>query len=157
MRHLQKTILSCILLWNGCANRPACLENPKQPPAVVLTTSSGKELRIEVELATRAEQRARGLMYRRHLEAMTGMLFVYPAEKVQSFWMENTYIPLDIIFIGENLRVLGTIQNTQPLSKQHLSIDSPSRYVLEVNAGVVKQYDIRVGSRIRLIGIHTEI
>jgi uncharacterized membrane protein (UPF0127 family) len=80
-------------------------------------------------------------------------LFVYPFDSLQSFWMKNTYIPLDIIFIGNNRRIVGIAENTQPLSLERIRVDAPSRFILEVNAGFAKKHGILEGSRVRFSGI----
>jgi uncharacterized membrane protein (UPF0127 family) len=81
------------------------------------------------------------------------MLFVYPFESDQSFWMKNTYIPLDLLFIGANMRVVGIVEDAQPLSLDRLRVDTPSRFILEVNAGFANKFGIREGSRVRFSGI----
>lgn len=106
-------------------------------------------LRIAVELAeTRAEQ-TRGLMGRRSLPARGGMLFVYPAEIEQSFWMKNTPLPLDIIFIGADSSIVNIARRTRPLSEDSISSAAPAQYVLEVRAGFVDRHGIDESTKIR--------
>jgi uncharacterized membrane protein (UPF0127 family) len=144
----------CLLaLAMGCAANPGCRKEQSGPPEVVLKNSQGQEVRVRVEVAATSREREQGLMHRKHLDPDAGMLFVYPFDSQQSFWMKNTYIPLDIIFIGSNRRIVGIAENTKPLSLERIQVDAPSRFILEVNAGFSKKHGIREGSRVRFSGI----
>ena len=92
----------------------------------------------------------KGLMYiKKPLWNNNGMLFdMAPEPILHSMWMKNTYIPLDIIFLDENMNVVGFKENNQPHSLKSISIDKPSRYVLEMNAGSVKKKKLKIGERI---------
>ena len=98
-----------------------------------------------VEMAVNDEDRARGLMYRRELPEGRGMLFDFNREQVISMWMQNTYIPLDMIFIRGDGRILSIAENTEPLSTRVLSSGGPARAVLEVIGGTAKKLGIRPG------------
>ena len=95
----------------------------------------------------------KGLMYIKHsLWNNNGMLFdMAPEYKLHSMWMKNTYIPLDIIFLDENMKIVGFKENNQPHSLKSISIDKPSRYVLEMNGGSVERNRLKIGSKIRFI------
>jgi uncharacterized membrane protein (UPF0127 family) len=142
-----------LVLVLGCTANPGCRREAKQPPEVILENAQGRAVRVRVEVAASPREREQGLMHRRHLDPDAGMLFVYPFDSVQSFWMKNTYIPLDLLFIGNNRRIMGMVENTKPLSLERLQVDAPSRFILEVNAGFVKKHGIREGSRVRFSGI----
>lgn len=116
----------------------------KQVPLTV-TTADGKSHKFVVELAqTLAEQR-RGLMDRQSLAPDRGMLFVYDQPDYRSFWMKNTYIPLDIIFVGGDGRILSIEENTIPLSlSPYLSLD-PALLVLELAGGRTSELGIKPG------------
>lgn len=106
---------------------------------------------IEVELALTSPHRQRGLMYRTHLDHDRGMLFRFPGrERVQSFWMRNTCIPLDMLFIHENGVIAGVQENVPTLNDRSRSIPCPVRYVLEVNAGWVRKHGVQPGQRVKL-------
>ena len=92
-----------------------------------------------------------GLMYRKNkLDKHEGMLF--PMKKqINSMWMKNTYIPLDIIFLDEKKRIIGYVIDTEPLSEKSLSIDKPSNYVLEMNGNSVFDLDMRIGDIIYFV------
>ena len=144
----------CLLaLALGCAANPGCREEPQGPPVVMLESAQGQEVRVRVEVAATSREREQGLMHRKHLDPDAGMLFVYPFDSLQSFWMKNTFIPLDIIFIGNNRRIAGIAENTKPLSLERIQVDTPSRFILEVNAGFAKKHGIREGSQVRFSGI----
>ena len=104
----------------------------------------GKVVKTDVE-------KIKGLMHRKDiLKHNEGMLF--PMEyKYNSMWMKNTYIPLDVIFLDENMRILGHIENTVPLSLESISIDKKSNNVLEMNSGSVKKFNMKIGNKIIFI------
>jgi uncharacterized membrane protein (UPF0127 family) len=79
-----------------------------------------------------------------------GMLFPM-GYKYNSMWMKNTYIPLDVIFLDDNMRILGNIENTVPLSLESISIDKKSHNVLEMNSGSVKDFNMKIGDKIIFI------
>ena len=90
----------------------------------------------------------RGLMYvKEPLYSRYGMLFDM-GYKMNSMWMKNTYIPLDVIFLDKNMNVIGHKENNQPHSLKSISIGKPSKYVLEMNAGSVKKFNIKRGDKI---------
>jgi uncharacterized membrane protein (UPF0127 family) len=105
---------------------------------------------ITVELAVSVAEQQRGLMWRNRLDADAGMLFVFPDEQERSFWMKNTAIPLDIVFIGSDRRIVSIAKATRPYSEQTIPSRGPSRYVLEVNAGVCDRFGVRAGQPVGL-------
>lgn len=113
-------------------------------------SQDGKKIisQIDIELAANDEKRTQGLMWRRKMEDHQGMLFVMEAEEMQSFWMLNTYIPLDIIFVDKQRQIVTIRSNTQPQSLDPVTSDKPALYVVEVNAGYCSKNRISVGDRI---------
>jgi uncharacterized protein len=103
---------------------------------------------FSVELAVTDEERARGLMFRRDLPDGQGMLFDFGRDEDVSMWMKNTYIPLDMMFIAGNGRIVRIAENTEPMSTRILSSGRPVRAVLEVIGGTAKKYGIVVGDRV---------
>ncbi len=101
-----------------------------------------------VELAADDASRAKGLMFRRELPEGRGMLFDFHREQEISMWMENTYIPLDMIFIAGDGRIRHIAENTVPLSRATVSSRGPVRGVLEVIAGTVRKLGIAPGDRV---------
>lgn len=134
-----------LLLVGICTCRPA--------PRVVVTTKEGKELVVRVEVADTPGERSLGLQYRNELEEGQGMLFLFPSEEIQSFWMKNTPISLDMVFINSQRKVVGIIHEAVPLSTAPRSIATPSRFVLEIKGGLSRQSGIEVGDTVRFEGI----
>lgn len=104
--------------------------------------------RIEIEVADNDQLRARGLMYRRTLPENAGMLFIQGMEEMQSFWMKNTYIPLDILFVNRDKEIVTIHANTTPLKEWNYASTKPAIYVVEVNAGFTNRHGIRTGDSI---------
>ncbi len=104
---------------------------------------------LSVEVADDAAKRAQGLMNRKSLPPGYGMLFDFGQEQDVYFWMKNTYVPLDMIFIKENGTVATIRKNAQPLSERTISSGVPVRFVLEVEAGVANQMGLKPGDRVR--------
>jgi uncharacterized protein len=103
---------------------------------------------FDVQLAGNDAERERGLMYVKHLPEGQGMLFDFKTDQPVSFWMHNTYIPLDMIFIAGNGRVMHIRENAQPLSDALIPSRFPVRAVLEVIGGTVDKLGIAVGDRV---------
>jgi uncharacterized membrane protein (UPF0127 family) len=100
---------------------------------------------FDTETAMLDNEIARGLMYRQHLGANQGMLFVYPQETQISFWMKNTHMPLDLLWLDSNGMILYTHSNANPLSTNEMKYNGLARFVLEVPAGSVSRYSLRPG------------
>ncbi|HTM09246.1 MAG TPA: DUF192 domain-containing protein [Verrucomicrobiae bacterium] len=122
-------------------------------PRVVIQTRAGKDVAFEVEIADTPAKREMGFQYRRELADDHGMIFVFPSESVLTFWMKNTPIPLDMIFIGGDLKIVGIVREAVPFTLSARSVDEPSRYVLEIKGGLARQRGIEVGDRLRFEGV----
>ncbi len=120
---------------------------------VTIHASSGEKVKVGVEIADDASERALGLMYRTALAEDHGMLFVFPSEDKLSFWMKDTLIPLSIAFIDSEGRIVD-LQDMKPLDDDPPSYVSakPARYALEVNQGFFEERSIEVGDRAELPG-----
>lgn len=118
--------------------------------AVVIHPENGAPVTVRVEVADTDETRQLGLMYRNELPESAGMLFVFPGERPRSFWMKNTPLPLDIVYIGADLRIVHIAERTTPYSTAPLPSLRPAKFVLEVHAGFCDARGIRVGDRIEL-------
>lgn len=128
----------------------------RNSPRVVISTKGGKELAVRVEVADTPAKRELGLQYRRELDEDQGMLFLFPTERVQSFWMKNTPLSLDIIFIGSHRRIVGIIHQAIPFSTASLSVTAPSQFVLEIKGGLSRSKGIEVGDAVRFEGVSLE-
>lgn len=103
---------------------------------------------FSVEIAENDAERAKGLMYRRELPEGRGMLFDFHRDQEVSFWMQNTYIPLDMVFIRGDGRILRIEENTEPLSTRLIPSGGPVRAVLEVIGGTTRKLGITPGDRV---------
>jgi uncharacterized protein len=112
-----------------------------------ITTKSGVRV-FAVEMASTPQEQEKGLMFRRELPEGQGMLFDFHQEQPTSFWMKNTYIPLDMIFIRGDGRILRIAENTVPLSEALVPSGGPVRAVLEVIGGTAKKLGIAPGDRV---------
>lgn len=126
-----------------------------KPPAlpkghVVLKDAFGGTHAVEVEIAATPESTQRGMMWRKELPAGKGMLFVFSEVSDHGFWMKNTLIPLDMIFIGPDGQVVGVVENAQPKTLVNRSVGQASKYVLEVPGGWAAQVGIRAGATAEL-------
>jgi uncharacterized protein len=120
-------------------------------PRVVLTSPGQDPVTVTVEVVQTNEARQRGLMYRKHLAPDAGMLFIFEQEEPHSFWMHNTLIPLDIMFIKSDWTVLGIVENATPLTDTLRNVPGASQYVLEVNAGYSRRHGLQAGSAVKYI------
>jgi hypothetical protein len=120
--------------------------------AIIVYTEKGSEsCRFDIELAVTPEEQARGLMFRKSMAEKEGMFFVFDRDEIRHFWMRNTLIPLDMIFIDSKLSVVDIHRNAKPLDETVISSQKPARYVLEVNAGNADKCRIKPGSHIKVI------
>ena len=103
---------------------------------------------FSVEMAVTEPEREKGLMFRKKLPEGNGMLFDFHREQEVGFWMQNTYIPLDMIFIRGDGRILRIAENTEPLSTRIIPSNGPVRAVLEVIGGTARKYGIAPGDRV---------
>lgn len=118
-------------------------------PVVTLHTTSGDAV-VSVELALTREAQARGLMYRTELAENSGMLFVFDDEADRSFWMSNTPISLDILYIRSDASIVSIAARTTPYSEKSIPSRGPARYVLEVPGGWAERHGVKAGDRLTL-------
>jgi uncharacterized protein len=123
--------------------------SPTAPMPKVYLTSAQGEIAVEVEIVKTEAQIERGMMFREHLPPDQGMLFLLMEDKIHTFWMENTLIPLDIIFVAKDMTIAGIVENAAPRTEDLRSVGKPSRYVLEVNGGYSAAHKVAAGSKVR--------
>ncbi len=122
-------------------------------PEVVLATRAGEQ-HVNVEIARTPPEREHGLMFRQKLEPGRGMIFLFEQPQRLKFWMKNTYIPLDMIFIGADKRVVYVEENAEPLTTQSRGPDDEdSQYVLEVPGGWARAHGVERGVSCRFVDI----
>jgi len=141
MRYL---CLFLALMLAGCDNVPSHLPMT----GLTITTADGGTVRLGVEIADDDAERAQGLMGRPILPEDKGMLFIFEKEEMQSFWMHNTLVPLDMIFADSAGRIVFIHHRAKPMSDDQISSRFPVKMVLEVNAGLAKRRGIAVGDTI---------
>lgn len=116
-----------------------------------LSTTGDTIKQLALEIADNDYERARGLMDRKSMTDQQAMIFIFDDERPQSFWMKNTHISLDIIYVKANMEVVSIQKNTQPYSTQSLPSEGNAQYVVEVIAGFCDKYGIEEGSTISFI------
>lgn len=124
----------------------------KEGELTITDSISNPIIKIDIEIADNDYERQLGLMNRQSMEEMQGMLFIFPQEGFQSFWMRNTMFSLDMIFINSNRKIVTIHKNTTPLSEQSYPSSAPALYVLEVNAGFCERQNVKLGDKIFWIG-----
>ena len=138
-RSLFLTLFAVLLQVSAC----------QAQPQITIATGGGRELTFQVEVADTPAKRELGLQYRRDLPPDRGMIFLFPAESEHSFWMKNTPIPLDMIFISKDLKIVGIVEQAVPFSTDSRSVPAASQFVLEINGGLAGQYGVKIGDSIR--------
>jgi uncharacterized membrane protein (UPF0127 family) len=119
---------------------------------VVISTPDGDKS-FTVELAITGPERNKGLMFREQMAEDAGMLFLFEEMRIQSFWMKNTRLPLDMYFIDEDFVIVGIVENAEPMTTSSRKVNKPSRYVLELNGGATRKLGLAVGQKVRFEGV----
>lgn len=148
-------LLVIYVMWNGddkmsvAENESINIKFNKQGSLAFVSKESNDTISIiDIEVAKNDQERARGLMYRKSIPENAGMLFVFDYEDIQSFWMKNTYIALDMLFVNENKEIVTIHMNTSPMKEWNYASTAPSLYVVEVNAGYCVKNNIKEGDLI---------
>ncbi len=145
----------------GCRGFLRCIDGfCKTPPAItgehdestpwVEFQTSPKPSRFFMETAIPDYEQTRGLMFRREMKDDWGMIFIYPTEGIRSFWMKNTLMPLDMVFVGDDGKVVSFIEGAEPLTLQGRQSEGPARYVIELKAGWVQKHGIKKGQVMKM-------
>ncbi len=131
------------------SNPPATMPEPtftKEGTLSLISSETGEAIKqIDIEKAENDQERAIGMMFRKSMGDTQGMLFLFDEIKPQSFWMKNTFIPLDIIFIDENKKINTIHPNATPHSETSLPSNGNAQFVLEVRGGFCQDYGVKVG------------
>lgn len=114
----------------------------------VIINNNIKDIHFNVEVVRKKIERERGLMFRKSLNLNRGMLFIFTNESKVNMWMKNTLISLDIIFISKDYKIVDIINNAKAMSKDILTSSVEAKYALEINAGLVKKLNIKIGNNI---------
>jgi len=137
------------------------VNEPSQPgggvdagAAVVFRPRGRDQARVSVEVARTRRALERGLMNRTHLPPDAGMLFLFRRPKVQTFWMRDTLIPLDMIFVSSDMVVAGVVENAEPKTLTRRTLPGVvSQYVVEVNASWAREHGVEAGAPVEFIGV----
>lgn len=154
-------IIACLVGVVACSHNKRKKPNPNIPPKFVVkeeprfndegdlwfiaADKTDTLVGIDIEIAETFKEREQGLMYRKSMNENHGMLFIFDQEERQSFWMKNTDIALDLIFVNANLSVVHIAKNCKPYSLEPISSFEYAKYVVEVNAGFCKKHGIKTG------------
>ena len=135
----------------------SCERAPQKPapelgPTVVVRNQAGRDWTVQVELARADAERRQGLMFRWSLAPDHGMLFIWAGAKPRTFWMKNTRVPLDMIFITADKKILGLVENAEPYTETPRSAPGESQYVLEVAGGQAKAHGLAPGDGVYFFG-----
>ncbi len=160
----MRSSLLLVCLTAACskgAHRDDAKVMPPQPPTqapsadspqVALETAQG-EVMVSVEVVKTRPTIERGLMFREHLPPDAGMLFLMGGEADHTFYMRNTLIPLDMIFITKNLTIAGIVERAEPRTETLRSVGATSLYVLEVNGGWTAAHQVKPGAKVRFVRV----
>ncbi len=126
---------------------------PKRPTVVFLTPAG--EIPVTVSVARTPAQKEQGLMFVEKLADDHGMLFLMgPPERVLSFWMKNTFIPLDMVFVDATMEIVGIVERAEPLTTSPRRVERPSSYVVEVNGGWAARHGLAPGMKVRFENVY---
>lgn len=141
-------VVALSLTWTSpglAESQPMAL--PQDPDPLVAVTAKG-DVSFRIEVADEPAERSMGLMFRKDLADDQGMLFVFDQTQPVGFWMKNTPLPLDLLFIGEDGKVRD-IQQGEPFSEAVIAPDEPVRFVLELKAGTAEKAGIKDGDQLK--------
>lgn len=146
-RILSRFVL-CFSVFLAAAPGGAAALEQFQRSSLTVETAAGQRFRFDVEIAQSPAQQAQGLMFREKMEPDAGMLFVYDQPQPSSFWMKNTLIPLDMLFVGADGRIVNIHERAVPHSTDAIRSAKPVKAILELNGGMSARLGIRAGDRV---------
>jgi uncharacterized membrane protein (UPF0127 family) len=149
----------------SCSSNKKPKPNPNLPPKYAISTepqfkyegnlwflaATDTVQSIKIEIANTDARREQGLMHRKSMEKDQGMLFIFDDERRQSFWMKNTHISLDIVFVNSQMEIVHIAENTEPYSLKSIPSFEYAQYVVEVNAGFCRKFGVKVGQNIGFV------
>ncbi|MFD0965071.1 DUF192 domain-containing protein [Pseudofulvibacter geojedonensis] len=153
----KSILISLLTVGTISCKKDTTTKNNVKPPEIVfkheanlsiLDSLKTTKIDLEIEIADNDFEHQTGLMYRKKMELNRGMLFVFDKSEMKSFYMKNTLIPLDIIFIDYNKQIINIVKEAKPLKEESIYSESPAYYVLEVNAGMSDKWNLNKGDYI---------
>jgi uncharacterized membrane protein (UPF0127 family) len=150
-RELLVLAAAAALVCSACADKlgeDAAAGTPAELRTPVSIESDSGPIVFSAELAATPAERARGLMFRKSMGDGEGMLFLFSRADQQTFWMHNTLIPLDMVFIKSDRTILGVVENAEPMTDTGRAVPGPSQFVLEINGGLARKRGVHAGQRV---------
>jgi uncharacterized membrane protein (UPF0127 family) len=155
MRGLAAALVIYLSLQPLVAAQEQAMELPVHPEPLIADTDKG-ERSFTIEIADDPGERSRGLMFRREMDDDHGMLFIFEQSQPVGFWMKNTPLPLDMIFISRDKKIVGIVEQAVPFSLDSRSVGAPSQFVLEINGGLSRRYGLKEGDSVRFEGLNLD-
>ncbi|WP_370478031.1 DUF192 domain-containing protein [Tamlana flava] len=142
--------LTSLMVLTSCKNDKKVIKQTevsfkKEGELTIFKSIDSTKITLDIEIADTEFDRETGLMYRHSMPNNQGMLFVFEDEGPRYFYMKNTEIPLDLIYVGTNKKIVSFQKNAKPFDESSLPSNAPAKYVLEVNAGLADIWNLRVG------------
>lgn len=144
---MKKIFALFVVCWLMCS----CFETEKNPQRALSPLVFGNSenfVAFDVETSKTPEELALGLMFRKSLPENQGMIFLFPKPTQTAFWMKNTYLPLDMIFVNEKMQISGIVSHAQPLSEKLIYSPPHTIAVIELNAGTAERTNLRRGMKV---------
>ncbi|MFL1011884.1 DUF192 domain-containing protein [Flavisericum labens] len=150
IRYFFGVLLMFLLAFGACKNDKKEIKQTevsfkKEGELNIYKRTDSTLVTLDIEIADTEFDRETGLMYRSSMKNTQGMLFVFDDERLRYFYMKNTQIPLDLIYIGTNKKIVSFQKNAKPFDESALPSNQPAQYVLEVNAGLADTWNLQVG------------
>ena len=142
--------IALFLLASGAFS--ACDAKREEISIVIRNEDGSSTPAITAEVSNSREETSLGLMYRKEMAEDRGMLFVFPNDAPRSFWMKNTYLELDMIFVNSERQVVSVVERATPHTETPRKSLAPARYVLEVGGGLASKWGIKPGSKLEVPG-----
>jgi uncharacterized membrane protein (UPF0127 family) len=144
-------VVAFLLLVSGVYG---CNRSVAELPVVsaVFVREDGSESEtFSLEVAATEVHRNKGLMFRTKMPERDGMIFLFPSERINSFWMKNTILSLDMLFVASDWKIVGLLPKVPPQNELPRQVDRPSQYVIELGAGVAEKFRINVGDSVKIV------
>jgi uncharacterized membrane protein (UPF0127 family) len=154
-RRWARTVSALVLIvgvsCQGAADAEPNVAPPSTPRIPVTIATEAGDVTFQAELADDDAERQKGLMFRTAMGDSEGMLFLFPREQQLAFWMRNTLIPLDMVFIKADRTILGVVENATPRTETSRKVPGNSQFVLELNGGTASRLGIKAGQAVTFL------
>ncbi len=151
-QHILLIASICFIIFSSCKEDKKVVKQTvitfKKEGELSIIKSDSTKINLDIEIADTDFDVQTGLMYRDYMKQNQGMLFVFNDFKERYFYMKNTHIPLDLIYIDDTYKIVSFQKNAKPFDESSLPSNAPAKYVLEVNAGLVDTWKLSVGDSI---------